>query len=186
MYTRADRRTVVRLCRSGVAMSRRRRQRQRRQSINQRQTVVARDLCRRTWRLCVCSRPRRSIFLRFRRRMHESAVHTTTAETAAYSGRLTAGSFRPIFTHEINDYVYTCKKISLSDHHTAIISIHGQDRIGIFHSGGDKNIKYLINDFCDELNFYAKKCLILLRLWPRYFLNHIIMTDSGRKITFDV
>lgn len=39
--------------------------------------------------LCVCSRPPLSIFLRFRRRrrrMYESVVHTTTAETA-YSDR---------------------------------------------------------------------------------------------------
>lgn len=50
--------------------------------------------------LCVCSGPPRSIFLRFRRRrMHESAVHTTTAETAR-NGRLTVGSSYPIFTHK--------------------------------------------------------------------------------------
>lgn len=87
VYTRADCRPAVP---RRIAMSRRRRRRRRR-SINQRQTVVARDLCRRTLSiLCVCSRPPFSIFLRFRRRrrMHESAVHTTTAETA-YNGRLT-------------------------------------------------------------------------------------------------
>lgn len=52
--------------------------------------------------LCVCSRPL-SIFLRFRRRrrrMYESVVHTTTAETA-YNGRvLTVWSSYPIFTHK--------------------------------------------------------------------------------------
>lgn len=100
MYTRADCRPAVP---RRIAMSRRRRRR----SINQRQTVVARDLCRRTLSiLCVCSRPPLSIFLRFRRRrrMHESAVHTTTAETA-YNGRLT--TMRSSYS-----FLYACMKTS--------------------------------------------------------------------------
>jgi len=60
--------------------------------------------------LCVCSRPPRSIFLRFRR-MHESAVHTTTAETAC-NGRLTVQGSCPIqFLRTNSCNVYTCMEI---------------------------------------------------------------------------
>lgn len=105
MYTLADCRPAVP---RRIAMSRRRRR-----SINQRQTVVARDLCRRTLSiLCVCSRPPLSIFLRFRRRrrMHESAVHTTTAETA-YNGRLTTMRSSHSFFNA-NNYLYAYMKTS--------------------------------------------------------------------------
>lgn len=110
MYTRADCRPAVP---QRIAMSRRRRRRRRRRSINQRQTVVARDLCRRTLSiLCVCSRPPLSIFLRFRRRrrMHESAVHTATAETA-YNGRLTA--MRSSYSFLCANNLYASMKTSL-------------------------------------------------------------------------
>jgi len=60
MGSNRRRRTVVRPSGCGPMSRRRRRRRRRRRSINQRQTVVARDLCRRTHRACVVGR--RAVF----------------------------------------------------------------------------------------------------------------------------